>query len=159
MVSLYCFLEVVGKHMVNKVRLAEEKNSKKTIYVKLNPEQIQSGKVLDSKHRVCTFQVFTLPRSIFAKLASRDGPGTMSSSEIQSWIASSNTSNNINGGSGDSFTWQRDNVFHDWPRSIDFAQGMLLTSKTRVRVQFLQEELLSLARHGGEEPINIRPII
>jgi hypothetical protein len=55
-----------------------------------------------------------------------------------------------NGDSGDGFSWQRDNVLNDWSRSIEFAQGRLLTSKTRIRVQFLQEELLSLARHGGE---------
>jgi hypothetical protein len=73
----------------------------------------------------------------------------MSKSEIQSWIASSNTSNEAtNGDSGAS--WQRDNVFSDWPRSMQYAQERLLTSKTRIRIRFLQEELLSLARHGGE---------
>jgi hypothetical protein len=74
----------------------------------------------------------------------------MSKSEIQSWIASSNTMNDIaNDDLGDGFSWQRDIVLNDWSRSIEFAQGKLLTSKTRIRVQFLQEELLSLARHGG----------
>ena len=33
---------------------------------------------------------------------------------------------------------------------MQYAQERLLTSKTRIRIRFLQEELLSLARHGGE---------
>jgi hypothetical protein len=33
---------------------------------------------------------------------------------------------------------------------MQYAQEKLLTSKTRIRIRFLQEELLSLARHGGE---------
>jgi len=75
----------------------------------------------------------------------------MSKSEIQSWITSSNPSNDAaNGDSGDGLSWQRDNVFSDWPRSMQYAQEKLLTSKTRIRIRFLQEELLSLARHGGE---------
>jgi len=100
--------------------------------------------------------IFTLPRNTIAKLASRDGPGVMSNSEIQSWIASSDTSNEAtNGDTGDGLSWQRDNVLSDWPRSMQYAHGRLLTSKTRVRIQFLQEELLSLASHGGEFGIDV----
>lgn len=93
----------------------------------------------------------TLPRSAISKLTSKDGPGAMSSSEIQSWIASSNTSDDItNGDSQHETSWQRDSVLKDWTKAMDFAQRKLLTSKTKVRLQFLQDELLSLARHGGE---------
>jgi hypothetical protein len=112
------------------------------------------GQILDfdslQETSCSTDYIFKLPRSTLTKLASRDGPGLMSNSEIQSWIASNTSNNMTNGDSGDGFSWQRDNVLNDWSRSIEFAQGRLLTSKTRIRVQFLQEELLSLARHGGE---------
>jgi hypothetical protein len=73
----------------------------------------------------------------------------MSKSEVQSWISSSASGDIENDDSEDGLSWQRENVFNDWPRSMKFAQGRLLTSKTRIRVQFLQEELLSLATHGG----------
>ena len=74
----------------------------------------------------------------------------MSSSEIESWITSSNTSDDITNGNSRYETWQRDSVLKDWPKAMDFAQRKLLTSKTKIRLQFLQDELLSLARHGGE---------
>lgn len=75
----------------------------------------------------------------------------MSKSEIQSWIATSNPSDeNTNEDSQEGVSWQRDTVLRDWSKALEFAQGKLLTSKTKVRIQFLQDELLSLAQHGGE---------
>jgi len=91
---------------------------------------------------------FSRCRDILTKLASRDGR-----SDEQFWNTILDSlikliQRDWRWGLED-FSWQRDNVLNDWPRSIKFAQGRLLTSKTRVRIQFLQEELLSLARHGG----------
>lgn len=48
------------------------------------------------------------------------------------------------------FVWQRDNVLNDWARAIEYAHGRLITSKTKVRIEFLREEVMSLAKHGGE---------
>ncbi|KAH7929550.1 ARM repeat-containing protein [Leucogyrophana mollusca] len=45
--------------------------------------------------------------------------------------------------------WRRDRVLDDWPHAMKIAQSKLLTSSTRTRIQFLQEELLSLASHGN----------
>ncbi|KAF8911690.1 armadillo-type protein [Gymnopilus junonius] len=78
----------------------------------------------------------------------------MSKSEIQSWIASASTGESssfngtANGEEGEQETWQRDSVLADWPKSLEFAQHLLLTQKTKKRVAFLNEELLSLAKHG-----------
>ncbi|KAG2360727.1 ARM repeat-containing protein [Suillus spraguei] len=46
-------------------------------------------------------------------------------------------------------SWTRDLVQEDWQKAIQIAQGRLLTSSTRIRLQFLQEELLWLATNGG----------
>ena len=70
----------------------------------------------------------------------------MSTSEIQSWISSST---NAGEESGDGQVWQRDRVLNDWPRSLEYAQNFLLNGKTKARIQFLQDEILSLAKHGG----------
>ncbi|KAG1831619.1 armadillo-type protein [Suillus variegatus] len=45
--------------------------------------------------------------------------------------------------------WARDLVQEDWQKAMQIAQGRLLTSSTRIRLQFLQEELLWLANNGG----------
>jgi hypothetical protein len=72
----------------------------------------------------------------------------MSKSEIQSWISSASTSGDAESTS-DRLSWQRDRVLVDWERSLEYAQNELLGEKTKARVQFLQDELLSLAKHGG----------
>ncbi|KIK38679.1 hypothetical protein CY34DRAFT_809070, partial [Suillus luteus UH-Slu-Lm8-n1] len=46
-------------------------------------------------------------------------------------------------------SWTRDLVQEDWQKAMQIAQGRLLTSSTRIRLQFLQEELLWLATNGG----------
>ncbi|KAG1731829.1 armadillo-type protein [Suillus paluster] len=46
-------------------------------------------------------------------------------------------------------TWTRDLVLEDWQKAMQIAQGKLLTSSTRIRRLFLQEELLWLATNGG----------
>lgn len=73
----------------------------------------------------------------------------MSKSEIQSWIASTSTSDE-NGDMTDTLFWRRDRVLNEWPQALEYAQSRLMTSKTKIRIQFLRDELLSLAKHGGE---------
>jgi hypothetical protein len=93
----------------------------------------------------------TLPRlHTIKKLAPREAASgsTMSKSEIQSWIAS-NSSDDPENGEISADGWQRDRVLTEWPRSIEVARGKLMTNKTKIRISFLQDELLSLARHGG----------
>lgn len=70
----------------------------------------------------------------------------MSKSEIQSWLSTATTSDD----KPDDGSWPRDRVFSEWSKSLQLAQNKLLTSKTTDRIQFLEEELLSLAKHGGE---------
>ncbi|KAF9234000.1 armadillo-type protein [Melanogaster broomeanus] len=41
--------------------------------------------------------------------------------------------------------WRREHVFHDWENSIQIARTRLLSSSTKVRLQFLREDLLWLA--------------
>ncbi|KAF8959922.1 armadillo-type protein [Flammula alnicola] len=73
----------------------------------------------------------------------------MSKSEIQSWISTTSIGEPSNGnGDYQEQAWQRDRVLSDWPRSLEYAQTLLLNEKTKGRKIFLQEELLSLAKHG-----------
>ncbi|KAG5642517.1 hypothetical protein DXG03_002618 [Asterophora parasitica] len=46
------------------------------------------------------------------------------------------------------FSWQRDRVLNDWQQSLEYAQGVLLGAKSKTRAQFLEDELLSLAKHA-----------
>lgn len=74
----------------------------------------------------------------------------MSKSEIQSWLsAASPSAIDTNGEVPDPPSWQRDRVLSDWPRAMEHAQIALTSNKTKVRTQFLHDELLSLAKHGG----------
>ena len=83
----------------------------------------------------------------FAKLKAKEPvTAAMSSFEIQSWISSSTNEGEEN---GDQRVWQRDKVLNDWPRSLEYARNFLLNGKTKSRIQFLQDEILSLAKHGG----------
>lgn len=81
----------------------------------------------------------------------------MGKSEIESWIASTSTSDDF-----DTFPkptspeWRRDQVFTDWPRALQIALKRLLSSSTKLRTQFLREELLILAKHGGELKLSRR---
>lgn len=72
----------------------------------------------------------------------------MSKLEIQSWISTASTGDTSNG-NGDQQPWQRDRVLADWPRSLEYAQNVLLNGKTKARTEFLRDEILSLAQHGG----------
>lgn len=83
----------------------------------------------------------------FAKLKAKEPvTAAMSAFEIQSWISSSTNEGEEN---GDQRVWQRDQVLNDWPRSLEYAQTFLLNGKTKSRILFLQDEILSLAKHGG----------
>lgn len=75
----------------------------------------------------------------------------MGKPEIESWIASTSTvpDENLADGSGLP-EWRRDLVLKDWLRTLEVAQSRLLTSSTKVRIQFLRDEMLVLVRHGGE---------
>lgn len=73
--------------------------------------------------------------------------------EIESWIASTSSVS----GDLDDFRdgsarpeWRRARVLSDWDTALEIAQRQLLTSSTKVRIQFLREELLVLAQHGGK---------
>ncbi|KAI0316101.1 ARM repeat-containing protein [Amylostereum chailletii] len=44
------------------------------------------------------------------------------------------------------FVWQTEPVLEDWPRALQHASRMLLTSKTSVRTRFLQEDILSFIK-------------
>ncbi|KAF5374683.1 hypothetical protein D9615_008940 [Tricholomella constricta] len=46
------------------------------------------------------------------------------------------------------YSWQRDRVLNDWQQSLEYAQNLLLDAKAKTRAQFLQDELLSLAKHA-----------
>ncbi|KAF7968614.1 hypothetical protein HWV62_30003 [Athelia sp. TMB] len=71
-----------------------------------------------------THVLSTLSRKVLSKLTARDGPGEMK------------------------FVWQRDNVLGDWDRAMEYAQAQLINERTKTRVQFLQEEMMSLVKHG-----------
>ena len=77
----------------------------------------------------------------------------MGKSDIQSWLAStSNTTGDedtTNGDARNDGQWRREYVLTDWSKALEVARSQLLTSSTKLRTQFLKEELLVLAKHGG----------
>jgi hypothetical protein len=77
----------------------------------------------------------------------------MSKSEIQSWISTASTGDTPNG-NGDQQLWQRDRVLADWPRSLEHAKNVLCREKTKFRIEFLRDEILSLAKHGGSDSVH-----
>jgi len=96
------------------------------------------------------FTVFKVPpKATFAKLKAKEpASGPMSKFEIQSWISTASTGDTPNG-NRDQQIWQRDRVLADWPRSLEYAQNVLLNGKTKFRIEFLRVEILSLTQHGG----------
>lgn len=93
-------------------------------------------------------------KATFAKLKAKERATAknMSKSEIQSWVSSAGGGDD---GDQDEQVWQRDRVLNNWPRSIEYAQKVLLGQKTRRRVEFLKNEILSLAKHAGELGISV----
>ncbi len=74
----------------------------------------------------------------------------MGVSEIESWIAATNTTEEDDDeGTTACTAWRRENIMKDWPGAMLAAQTRLFTSSTKARRQFLREELLVLANHGG----------
>ena len=92
-----------------------------------------------------------LSRKTLARLLQKDqSAGDMGKSEIESWIASTSYADDseVNGAPGLP-EWRRESILSDWPSALQAAQKRLLTSSTKVRQQFLKEELLFIAKHGG----------
>lgn len=77
----------------------------------------------------------------------------MGKSDIESWIASTSTSSptvdSENPEGSASNGWRRELVLSDWQAAMDAARRKLLTSSTKIRIRFLQEELLYIAQHCG----------
>ncbi|KAI0035599.1 ARM repeat-containing protein [Vararia minispora EC-137] len=48
---------------------------------------------------------------------------------------------------GGGYVWQRERVADEWADALEHARRMLLSNKTRTRVQFLSEQLVPLAQH------------
>lgn len=79
----------------------------------------------------------------------------MGKAEIESWISSSASSDPAvdssgPGSSSGSSEWCREYVLTDWSRAQQIASTRLLSSSTKARIQFLVNELLVFAKHGGE---------
>lgn len=74
----------------------------------------------------------------------------MAKSEIESWIASTSTSDDGEPSAGGTTEWRRESILNDWPTALLAAQKRLLTSSTKIRQQFLREELLFVAKHAGK---------
>ncbi|GJE94641.1 ARM repeat-containing protein [Phanerochaete sordida] len=75
----------------------------------------------------------------------------MGKSDIESWIASTSTSSpaeDSENPSGNTLLgWRRNLVVTDWQTALSAARRLLLLSSTKIRTQFLQEELLYIARN------------
>ena len=48
------------------------------------------------------------------------------------------------------FAWTPDNVAENWPEALSRAGKVLMTGRTKVRVSFMTEQLVPLAKHAGE---------
>jgi hypothetical protein len=89
-------------------------------------------------------------KTSLAKLKARQGRSASSGeTDIESWLVSTIASNEMDDEDKGGQMWTRDLVREDWQKAMQVAQGKLLTSSTRIRLQFLQEELLWLATNGG----------
>ncbi|KAK2463021.1 hypothetical protein APHAL10511_004676 [Amanita phalloides] len=73
--------------------------------------------------------------------------GRMSKSEIESWVSSTAETGAEEEEEGRA-SWNKDLVPRDWSKALEHAQNVLLVGKTKARIHFLRDELLSLAKHG-----------
>jgi hypothetical protein len=55
----------------------------------------------------------------------------------------------ITDGNGANFVWRRDFATSEWAEALGYASRQLLSSRTSVRISFLREDLLALAKHEG----------
>jgi hypothetical protein len=72
----------------------------------------------------------------------------MSESDIQSWISSSSVRVDEDGVQQEN-VWQRDRVPPDWPLAMEYAQRVLLSGKTKARIEFLRNDISGLVKHAG----------
>ena len=70
----------------------------------------------------------------------------MGKRDIESWIASTE-GNSDDEGNGTAEGWE--SAIEDWPGFMKIAQGQLLSSSTKSRVDFIESRLLPLAKHAG----------
>ncbi len=93
-----------------------------------------------------------LPPATFARLKAKDSSsGEMAKSEIESWIASTSSVSDDSDGKPSALpVWRRELILSDWSTALQIAQKRLLSSSTKLRTRFLLEELLSIAKYGGE---------
>ncbi|PFH47401.1 hypothetical protein AMATHDRAFT_152123 [Amanita thiersii Skay4041] len=72
----------------------------------------------------------------------------MSKSQIESWISSTAGAGDDGEDGGAGFSWSRDLATRDWAKALEYAKSVLLIGRTKARVQFLREEVLSLVKNG-----------
>lgn len=82
----------------------------------------------------------------------------MSDLAIESWISSTAVAGAEDDEEAGGPSWSRDLVPRDWSQALNYARSVLLVSKTKARIQFLRDELLSLAKHGGMPTLAIWPV-
>ena len=87
------------------------------------------------------------------KAKERNVPPGTTRSDIQSWVTSAATTMDGGDSSDEGPTWQKDRILDDWERSMEYAQHVLISGKTKMRISFLQDGLFSLAKHGGRSII------
>jgi hypothetical protein len=94
------------------------------------------------------------PIKTLAKLKEKESRLRVSSAsqDIASWISSSVEAgmlDDMSEGNGPSFVWRRDIARGEWADALEYASRQLLTSRTSVRVPFLQEDLLTFVKNEG----------
>lgn len=93
----------------------------------------------------------SLSKSLRKRLEGHFSSAGMSKVEIQSWIAASgdlDEDEELN-----SFQWDSINEDSNWPSFLDYARGQLLTSSTKLRIEFLTARLTPLAARGGAQRV------
>lgn len=78
----------------------------------------------------------------------------MPKSGIASWVASTSSVSDDRDNELNPSGWRRELVLSDWDQAMNIAQRKLYTSSTKSRIQFLQEELLPLAKSDGKLLLN-----
>jgi hypothetical protein len=96
-----------------------------------------------------------LKKKVLSKLQAQGAPsGPQAALEIESWLQKAESNTRVLDemdaeGSGLGLTWHRGEAVEDWEGALKTAHRRLMDSSTRLRLEFLNEELLALAKHGG----------
>jgi hypothetical protein len=119
------------------------------------PHILGSACILTRPFVLLTPPSVNLKKKVLSKLQAQGAPsGPQAALEIESWLQKAESNTRVPDemdaeGSGSGLTWHRGEALENWEGALKTAHRRLMDSSTRLRLEFLNEELLALAKHGG----------